>query len=114
MKQLFGRQQPLPKTCAFSYDNALLSPLKYLILEVASAIKDPTMIRVTLFYGQALSERLRWAKNVRFKKRTRACRNARFKGIHFAIITLTIAFFNLSGIKIVIIPVRTVFAQCKS
>ena len=52
------RPVTLPKTCVFPLERA--RHLKCLILMFASAVKKPTMIRVTLFCAQVLSEWALW------------------------------------------------------
>ena len=54
MKQLFGCQRPLAKTSAFSIRMSS-GLLKRLLLMVASVVKTPIMMRVTLLCGRALS-----------------------------------------------------------
>ena len=58
MKQLFGHQQPLPEH-VFFHLNELLSP-KVFALDVCFSRENPTMIRVIVVCGQALSERALW------------------------------------------------------
>ena len=55
-KQLFCGQLPLTKTFVFFQSNELLSP-KALNLDGCFSSENPTMIRVTLLCGRALSER---------------------------------------------------------
>ena len=59
MKRLFCRQLSLPKTCV-SFIKMSSSLQKCLILFVASVVKKPTMIRVTLLGGRVLSEWPLW------------------------------------------------------
>ena len=74
LKQLFGCQRPLPKTCVFPLKWVAL-PWRCLILMIASVVKNPTMIRVTLLCGRVLSGRALWRSltGARHYKRDPTC-----------------------------------------
>ena len=60
IKYVFGRQRPLPKTCVLFHENDSSSLLKCLTWMVASVVKGPSMIRVTLLCGRVLSGMALW------------------------------------------------------
>ena len=56
-----SRKHPIVSKKAASFSIRMSSsPLKWLLLVVASVVKNPTMIRVTLLCGRALSGRALW------------------------------------------------------